>query len=398
MSVINSAGRQSPSASRGLRLGGAIIALVLVVIVVTGLLQRARSSSQLRGRTEANAVPTVTVIHPRPLGEAASLRLPGRLEAHSRAQIYARASGYLKSWNVDIGAQVKAGQLLAEIETPDLDQQLAQARADLAKADADAALAQTTAQRWQSMRGTDAVSQQEVDEKSGDAVAKRAAVKAAQANVERLLAMQSFQHVVAPFDGIVISRATDIGALIMAGGGNGPELFSVANTRTLRVYVQVPQNYMPSIRIGSAAKLSVPEYPGRRFDARVESTAGAVIASSGGSLVQLAVDNAKGELLPGGYAEINIDLPAATEGLSIPASSLVFDGNGTRVAVLDTDNTARMKPITINRDLGNSIEVLGLVASDNVIDSPPDSLGEGDAVQLAKAPAGAENNDAPTVH
>jgi len=384
--------------SRGLRRGGAIIALVLVVIVVLGLLQRARSSTHLREQTEVNAVPTVTVIHPHRRGEAASLRLPGRLEAYSRAQIYARASGYLKSWNVDIGAQVKAGQLLAEIETPDLDQQLAQARADLAKAEADAALAQTTAKRWQSMRGTDAVSQQEVDEKSGDAMAKRAAVKAAQANVERLLAMQGFQHVVAPFDGTVISRATDIGALIMAGGGSGPELFTVANTRSLRVYVQVPQNYMPSIRIGSAAKLSVPEYPGRRFDARVESTAGAVMASSGGSLVQLAVDNANGELLPGGYAEINIDLPTAAEGLFIPASSLVFDGNGTRVAVLDTDNTARMKPVTISRDLGNVIEVLGLTASDNVIDSPPDFLGEGDVVRLAKAPAGAEHNNAPSTH
>lgn len=391
-----------PVAPRGLRTVGILIAVVLLLIAAAGLIQRTRSGTELRTRTAANAVPTVTVTQPQPLGEAAGLQLPARLEAYSQASIRARASGYLKSWNVDIGALVKAGQVLAEIETPDLDQQLAQARADLAKAEADAELARSTAARWRAMLGTGAISLQEVDEKIGDHHAKEAARKAARANVERLVAMQGFQRIVAPFDGIVTSRSTDVGALIDAGGGNGPELFTVADIRKLRVYVQVPQNYMPSIKVGQTASLKVPEYPSRSFPARIESTAGAVTASSGAGLIQLAVDNARRELLPGGYAEVRIGLPGANEGASIPASSLIFDSSGMHVALLDAASKVRMKPVTITRDLGKTVEIIGLSASDNVIDSPPDSLGEGDTVRRAEnpaekaaVPAAPEHKDAP---
>jgi RND family efflux transporter MFP subunit len=371
---------------RGLRTGGILIAVVLVAIVAIGLTQRARSSSQLRDWTDANALPVVATVQPQPLGAGAALQLPGRLEAYASAPIYARTSGYLKDWKVDIGAHVKAGQLLAEIETPDVDQQLAQARADLAKAKADAELAKTTAARWQAMLGSDAVSKQEVDEKLGDYAAKQAAESAARANVERLSATQGFQRIVAPFDGVVTSRSTDVGALISAGGGSGPELFTVADTHKLRVYVQVPQRYVPAIRAGQTATMTVPEYPGREFEAKIETTAHAISAASGGTLVQLAVDNADGTLLPGGYADVSLALTGGSRGASVPASCLIFDGSGMHVALLGADNKVKMTPIEITRDLGKTVEVAGLQSGDRIIDSPSDSLRDGDRVRLAEKP------------
>lgn len=384
---------------RGLRTGGIVIAVVLVAIVAIGLTQRARSSSELRDWTDANALPVVATVQPQPLGAGAALQLPGRLEAYASAPIHARTSGYLKDWKVDIGAHVKAGQLLAEIETPDVDQQLAQARADLAKAKADAELAKTTAARWQAMLGTDAVSKQEVDEKLGDYAAKQAAENAARANVERLSATQGFQRIVAPFDGVVTSRSTDVGALISAGGGSGPELFTVADTHKLRVYVQVPQRYVPAIRAGQTATMTVPEYPGREFEAKIETTAHAISAASGGTLVQLAVDNADGTLLPGGYADVSLALPGGGRGASVPASCLIFDGSGMHVALLGADDKVKMTPIEITRDLGKTVEVAGLQSGDRIIDSPPDSLRDGDRVRLADQPASdktsAGKDDAP---
>ncbi|NGY04143.1 efflux RND transporter periplasmic adaptor subunit [Solimonas terrae] len=376
---------------RSLRTSGIVIAVVLVAIVAIGLTQRARSSSQLRDWTDANALPVVATVQPQALGESDALQLPGRLEAYASAPIYARTSGYLKDWKVDIGAHVKAGQLLAEIETPDVDQQLAQARADFAKAKADADLARSTATRWQAMLGSDAVSKQEVDEKVGDAAAKQAAEAAARANVDRLAATQGFQRIVAPFDGVVTSRSTDVGALISAGGGSGPELFTVADTHKLRVYVQVPQSYIASIRIGQTATMTVPEYPGREFSAKIESTAQAISAASGGTLVQLAVDNTDGDLLPGGYADVSLALPGDAKGASVPASCLIFDGSGMHVALLGADNKVKMTPVDITRDLGKTVEVAGLQSSNRIIDSPPDSLRDGDAVRLADKPAVAPN-------
>lgn len=379
MSPIDS----NPTAPRGLRTLGIVAAVVAAAIVALGLTQRARSSTQLQQWTEANAIPTVALVQPQPLGAAGGLQLPGRLEAYSNAPIYARASGYLKAWHVDIGARVKAGQVLAEIETPDLDQQLAQARANLAKVEADAALSESTAKRWQAMLGTDAVSKQEVDEKTGDYAAKQAAVNAARAAVESLAATQGFKRLVAPFDGVVTSRSTDVGALISSGGNSGPALFTVADTQRLRVYVQVPQSFVPAIRIGGSAELSVPEHAGRKFPATVESTSGAVTASSGASLVQLVVDNAEGALLAGGYADVKLSVAAGAGGLAIPASSLIFTGAGPHVAVLGADGKVAMKDIVISRDLGKTLEVSGLDAGDRVIDSPPDSLIAGDSVQQA---------------
>lgn len=365
---------------------GAVAAIAAAAIVTTGLAQRSHRHDELEAWTAAQALPTVTLIQPQALGEASSLLLPGRIEAYARAAIRARASGYLKAWHYDIGAHVKAGAVLAEIETPDLDQQLLQARADLASAEANAALAETTARRWQTMLGTDAVSAQELDEKTGALAARQAAVKAARANVDRLMAMQGFRRVVAPFDGVVTSRSTDVGALIDAGGGTGPELFSVADTRRLRVYVQLAQNYAPSVHVGEQTELTVPEHPGRLFKATIESAANAVNASSGATLVQLAVDNSDGALLPGGYASVRIALKGdgSGNGAAVPASCLIFDASGLHVAVLGQDSKVAMREVTIRRDLGKTVEITGLAADDRVIDNPPDALAAGDAVQLAQ--------------
>ncbi|MFC5742627.1 efflux RND transporter periplasmic adaptor subunit [Dyella tabacisoli] len=389
---ISNSPSNSPSSSapskRRLRLAGLVIAVVAVVIVLTGLATRANDARQLKRWTDVQAVPTVNVALPERSGIGSGLELPGRLEAYARAPIYARVSGYLKSWKVDIGAPVKSGQLLAEIETPDLDQQLLQAKADLASAEANAALATTTAKRWQSMLGSDSVSRQEVDEKTGDLTAKQAMAKAARANVDRIVAMKGFTRIVAPFDGVVTARTTDVGALINAGSGSGPELFVVSDVRRLRVYIQVPQNYAPSIRPGASAELTLPEYPGRSFAAKVEASAQAVNASSGTTLVQLAVDNGDGQLMPGSYASVRLKLPVDTAALRVPASALVFDGKGLRVATLGSGDRVAFKTVTIVRDYGKSVEVgSGLDAADRIIDSPPDGLIDGDQVQIASKTA-----------
>ncbi|MGO4700900.1 efflux RND transporter periplasmic adaptor subunit [Dyella sp. 2RAB6] len=367
-----------------LRRAGIIGAIVVVAVVATGVVTRANDARKLKDWTDQQAVPTVSVVPVERSAAGASLDLPGRLEAYARAPIYARVSGYLKSWKVDIGAPVKAGQLLAEIETPDLDQQLLQAKADLASAEANAALAATTAKRWQAMLGSDSVSRQEVDEKTGDFTAKQAIAKAAKANVDRIDALKGFTRIVAPFDGMVTARETDVGALINAGSGSGPELFVVSDVRKLRVYVRVPQNYVPSIKPGAIATLAVPEYPGRTFQARVEASAGAVAAESGTTLIQLAVDNADGKLMPGSFASVRLDRPGDATALRVPASALIFDDKGTRIATLAADNKIAFKQVTILRDYGKTVEIgSGLGADDRVIESPPDGLIDGDRVRTA---------------
>ena len=367
----------------------AVVVLIAAAAVVTfGVVTRSSNAARLQQRATDQTIPTVTLITPARSAAAATLELPGRLEAYARAPIYARISGYLKSWKVDIGAPVKAGQLLAEIETPDLDQQLLQARADLASTRANATLAGTTAKRWQSLVAADAVSRQEADEKAGDLVTKQAIVTASQANVDRYLAMKAFTRIVAPFDGTVTSRSTDVGALINAGGGAGQELFVVSDTRRLRVYVGIPQNYVSVIRRGTGARIGVPEHPGRFYQATVESTSQAVNAASGSMLVQLAVDNAAGELLPGGYASVSFDLPRDVATLSIPPGALILGKAGPRVATVGADDKVVLKPVTIARDLGRSIELAsGIEANDRIIESPPDSIANGESVRVAATPA-----------
>jgi RND family efflux transporter MFP subunit len=370
---------------RKLRIAGVVLAVIAVAVAVTGIVTRAADNSRLRDRAEAQSVPTVAVISPGNSGDAGALELPGRLEAYSRASIYARVSGYLKSWKADIGAPVKAGQLLAEIETPDLDQQLLQAKADLASAQANASLAGTTSKRWQSMLGSDSVSRQEAEEKAGDFTTKQAMVNAAQANVDRVQALKGFTRIVAPFDGIVTARNTDVGALINAGGGTGPELFAVSDTRKLRVYVSVPQSYASIVKVGAKAKLTVPEQPGKSYAATVESSSRAVAVATGTMLIQLAVDNAAAELLPGSSASVSLELPRSAGGLSIPPSALMFGKAGLRVATVGADDKVLLKQVTISRDLGKVIELgSGITATDRVIESPPDGIADGDRVRVAK--------------
>lgn len=376
--------------SRGLTLGGLLLALAAIGIVIVGINSRANNQDKLKAWTEKQAVATVRASLPEHGAAAGSVILPGRFEAYARAPIYARVNGYLKNWKVDIGASVKNGQLLAEIETPDLDQELLQARADLASAQANVTLAETTAKRWQEMLKTQSIARQEVDEKLGDYQSKQAIVKAAEANVNRLLALKSFANIVAPFDGSVTARNTDTGALINAGSSSATvlPLFEVSDTRKLRLYINVPQNYVGQIKPGGKARFTVPEAPDAEFEATIQSASGAINASSGTTLVQLLVDNPSGRFLPGGFANVNLLLNDAIERLSIPASALIFDQNGLKVATVGKDHRVTLKAITIARDLGKTLEVQsGLASHDQVIENPPDGVSDGDVVNVATAAA-----------
>lgn len=374
------------SSRRGLRLTGIFAALVAVGIVATGLYSRASGNARLREWTDAQAIPIVAVAAPEPAANAGALELPGRLEAYARAPIYARVSGYLKSWKYDIGAKVKAGDPLAEIDSPDLDQQLAQARADLNTAQANEKLAAVTAERWQAILKSNTVSKQDVDTKVSDLEAKRALVASAKANLDRYVAMKNFTRLVAPFDGVVTARNTDVGALINSGTAAGQELFVVSDFRKLRVYVNVPQNWVPSVPTNTKATLTVPEHPDKSYAAMIETSAQSVNAASGTTLMQLAVDNPSGELLPGGFASVKLQLPTNTTALSIPAGALIFDAKGLSVATVGPDNRVLVKPVTIARDLGSRIEIgSGLTAEDRVIQNPPDGVTTGAEVRVAGA-------------
>jgi RND family efflux transporter MFP subunit len=376
----------SAPSRHALRIGGLVALVVAGAVVITGIATRANSNEKLKQWTMEQAVPNVSVILPSASGEVSSIDLPARFEAYSRAPIYARVNGYLRNWHADIGTRVKAGQVLAEVETPDLDQKLLQAKADLATAKANEALAKTTAERWVSLLDSGAVSPQEVDEKKGDHDAKQAMTKAAQANVDRLLATRDFARIVSPFDGTVTARNTDTGALITEGSNNGPALFEISDTRKLRLYVNVPQNYVGSIKPGTTAGITVPEQPGKTYAATVESSSRAVDAASGAMLVQLIVDNKDAALLPGGYANVNLRLPKTMAALSIPSSALIFDKTGLRVATVDTDNKAKLKPVTLARDLGKTVELSsGIAGTDRVIENPPDGISDGQALHVAKA-------------
>jgi RND family efflux transporter MFP subunit len=369
---------------RALRMAGLAAATVAVVIVVMGVTTRKMAVARLSEWTENQAVPVVAVATPDTRGKLTTIVLPGRLEAYSQAQIYARVSGYIKEWNVDIGMPVKAGQLLAEIDAPDLDQQIMQAQADVASAQANATLSAATLQRGQSLILSGSVSKQDLDVRTADASNKQGLVRSVQANLDRLRVLEKYKRIVAPFDGLVTARATDIGALINAGSGGAPALFVVSDIGRLRAYVNVPQNYVPSIRIGTKAQISVPEYPGRSFTATVEASAQAVDAASGTTRMQLLVDNAGGELMTGAFANVRLELPHPEVAINVPASALIFDQGGLRLATVGADGRVVLKSVTISRDLGREVEIAsGLAADDRVIASPPDGIASGDLVRVA---------------
>jgi RND family efflux transporter MFP subunit len=360
--------------------------LALVLVVVSGIRAREESEAKLRQWTDEQAIPSVAVIRPDARALQANIDLPGRLEAYYRAPIFARVSGYLKGWSADIGAKVRPGQVIAEIVAPELDQQLLQARADLASQEASASLSEATLARRKTLVASNFVSMQEIDERTADLSNKKAAVKAGQANVERLEAMTGYKNITAPFDGVVTARDTDVGALINAGGGSGPPMFVISDISRLRVYVNVPQTYVPAIRIGAKAVISVPEYPNRTFLATVEASSQSVDVASGTTRMQLVLDNAGGELLPGGYAGVRLNLQRDSAPLHIPASAVIFNQNGLRVATVGAGDRVVFKTVTIARDLGRDIELAsGLSPDDRVIAAPPDGLSDGDQVRVAGA-------------
>ncbi|THD75483.1 MAG: efflux RND transporter periplasmic adaptor subunit [Bradyrhizobium sp.] len=378
---------QSPPVSRRkLGIFGLVAGIAAVLVVITGIRAREEASAKLREWTDNQAVPTVAVVLPDARALAATLDLPGRLEAYYRAPIFARVSGYLKSWTADIGAQVKAGEVIAEIEAPDLDQQLLQARADLANQQASAKLSEVTLARRRTLIASNFVSMQEIDERTADLSNKNASVKSSQANVERLEALAGYKKITAPFDGIVTARSTDVGALINAGGTAGPAMFVISDIKKLRVYVNIPQNYVPAIRLGAKAVISVPDYPNRTFSATVEASSQSVDVGSGTTRMQLGLDNAGGELMPGGYANVRMSLVREGVPLHIPASALIFNQNGLRVATVDSDDRVLFKTVTIARDLGRDIELAsGISADDRVIVAPPDGMADGDQVHVVGA-------------
>jgi RND family efflux transporter MFP subunit len=356
-----------------------------------GLAKREAQNGELVKRTAAQATLTVGIIKPAPAASGGQLELPGRLDAYSRAPLFARVNGYIKKWTVDIGAAVKSGQLLAEIEAPDLDHQLAQAESQLKDAEAASILADVTAKRYEALLPQSYVSRQNADEKITDAASKRAQVKSLQSNLDRLKSLTDFKRIVAPFDGVVTARNTDVGALINSGSAAGAPLFVVADTHKLRLYVNVPQSYVPSVPIGSSAELTVPEHPDKTYSATVEATSQSVDAASGSTQMLLMVNNQAGELLSGAYVNVRFKLPHKIDALQIPSSALMFDSRGLRVATAGLDGRVLIKRVKIGRDFGKTVEIAsGLLASDRVIDSPPDGLLDGEAVRIA-------NEDAPSV-
>ncbi len=372
--------------SHRLALLGAVAVLAAFGVAANGILQRAHSAQEVAVWTKTQAVPTVALAKITP-GQRQTLTLPGTIDAYYKAAIYARVGGYLKSWQTDIGAHVTAGQVLATIDAPDLDQQFAQAKADLGTATANARLAAATAQRTNALLKSQWASQQAADNNNASSAATEAMMDAAAANVKRLAALESFKNIVAPFDGVVTVRNTDIGALITAGN-SGQELFEVSDLHRVRIYVQVPQAFSAQVRAGLQASFELPQYPDQQFPAMVATASNAMKAGSRSMLVELQADNPDGEFAAGSYAQVHFQLAAAPNTVRIPASALIPGNSGTQVAVLGPDHKVTLKPIQIARDLGDSVEVSGgLSASDLVIDSPPETLRSGDVVSLASSNA-----------
>jgi RND family efflux transporter MFP subunit len=368
-----------------------IFFLVVAVLIVVGgvlLFQRRAQYQALANETEAAAIPTVAIIHPSVEGGDENLVLPGTLQAYVESPIYARTNGYLRKWYRDIGSRVNKGELLADIDTPEVDQQLGQSRADLNTAQANAHLSEITATRYTDLLKGDGVSKQEVDNAMGDQAAKRAIVQSAEANVRRLEELESFKHIYAPFSGVLTQRNIDIGTLINAGnGGTSQQLFYLAQTDPIRVYVNVPEPYAPSIHPGIGAYLELTQYPGEQFRGKVVRTSNAIDLSTRTLLTEVDVPNSSGLLLPGGYAQVHLEVKVKGDRLQVPVNSLLFRSEGLRAVVVDSNHKARLQTLTIGRDYGVTLEVLnGLKAADWIVLNPPDSLNDGQEVHVKEVP------------
>jgi RND family efflux transporter MFP subunit len=364
--------------------------IVAIALGVWGEISRVLARSELLKQNADAAIPTVTTTTAETSSAGEELVLPGAVQAFMEAPIYARTNGYLKSWNTDIGTQVTKGQLLAQIESPEVDQQLSQSQADLATARANENLSKSTNVRWQGLLATQSVSKQDADEKAGDEAAKTAAADSAAANVARLRDLESFKRVLAPFTGVITARNTDVGALINAGQSAGTELFRIADTHKLRIYVRVPEPFAAVTKPGLEAALRFTEHPNRTFSAKTVRTSNSLDPTLRTLQVELELDNAKGEIFPGAYAEVHFKLPPSAETLRLPANTVLFRSAGLQVATLDSQQRVKLKSIVQGRDFGNSIEVLsGLAPHETVVLNPPDSIADGVQVRIA-VPDGAQ--------
>ena len=366
----------------------AVLALVIVVIVVlSSILPRIQARTTVKKETAELAIPSVSVTQPKKNAPGQEVILPANVQAFKDAPIYARTNGYLKRWYVDIGGHVKAGQLLAEIDTPEVEQQLRQARAELGTAEANLSLSKITAERFAGLLKSDSVSKQEADNAAGDFAAKQATVQSAQFNVKRLQDLQSFQKIYAPFDGILTARNTDVGALIDSGssGGTRSELFHIAAPGRLRVYVNVPEAYSQAAKPGLKADLTLTEFPDKRFQGTLVRTASSIDPITRTLLVEIDVENTSGELLSGSYAQVHLKLPQGTSSYTVPVNTLLFRSEGLRIATLPDGKHVNLQPITIGHDYGSEVEVVsGLTGDENVIVNPPDSLVAGEEVKIAQ--------------
>jgi len=373
----------APAAPKGLKVAGVVAVVVAAGVVVAGALSRASDAHEAQTWSDARSVPTVHLVPVKGSAATDGLTLPGTMAAWNAAKLYARVGGYVQGWSRDIGAEVGGGTPLGTIDTPELDQQIVQARAALAKAKADASLAKSTAARWNDLLTDHSVSEQEADEKNGDLAAKNAAVQGAEADLGRLLALKSYATVRAPFAGIVTARNVDIGDLVGPGASTQQPMFAVADVRRIRLYVSVPQAYAAAMTPGLDAALTVPDQPGRSFDARVIGTSGSINPQTGTLEVQLVADNPGAVLKPGGYAQVKFSVPGQAGTVTIPSSSLVFRAAGTQVAMVDAGDHIRMQPVTLGRDLGGTVEVVsGLGRTARIVDNPPDSIAQGELVRV----------------
>jgi RND family efflux transporter MFP subunit len=385
--------KKSGSAWRGLLAILLLGALALAYVIDSGVTSRARANTALERETIANSVPAVAVIQPKMANGLEEVVLPGNMQAFIDTPIWARASGYLKTWNVDIGARVNKGALLAEIESPEVNQQLEQARDQLNTAEANLKLAQITAERYSTLFTTDSVAKQDVDNAVQAAAANAATVKSAQANVSRLEQLVGYEEVYAPFDGVITERNTDVGALIDAGANTpGKELFHLASIATLRTFVSVPEAYSRAAARGVNAFLTLTEFPGRQFRGTIVRNANAIDTNSRTLLVEVDVKNPTGELLPGSYVSVHLKLPSRVEAVTVPANTLLFRSEGLRIAVV-RNGRAALVPVILGRDYGDTVEIIsGITPHDEVIVNPSDSIVSGQQVRVGK-PGGALSSD-----
>ena len=371
------------SAPAGLKRWGKMAVVAAVAVAVLGIGWRMYKNHTTAAWTDAQAVPTVQIIKLKSPKTGSTLTLPGDVQAFTSAPIYAQVSGYVKKWYFDIGAPVKKGQLLAELDTPNLAGESAQGRANLVNAIAAQKLSEATARRYDALFAQGAVARQSKDEKDADLAAKNAAVAAARANLYSVSSQENFRRLVAPFDGVVTSRAVDVGALVTVGTPTSTPLFTVSDLTKLRIYVRVPQNYASYIRPGMEVTFTVPQHPGRVFHAKLVASAGAVASSTGTVLVQFGLDNTDNALQPGAYAEVKFPLPAGANGIRVPATALMFRDEGMQVATVDATNHVKLKTVNIARDLGASVDVGGGISPrDRIIDNPADALRDGDEVKI----------------